>query len=162
MLFNKYWHELNLMYWLNWFGNHSSNFHLKKTMILLIHFCINTPNKCFQDPGVFVRSPFHMFLDFWTSGLLFRRMVVQLRRMAFINKNIASEGWTFAHLISRSSIGTPLFISFLGFTYIELQMDKLLPKCEWRFHLDGINLIGFLPNLPYRDKLLKIWAHKKN
>ena len=67
-------------------------------------------------------------------------MVVQLRRMAFINKNIAPEGWTFAPLISVSSVGTPLFISFLGFTYIELQMDKLLPKSECRFYLDGMTL----------------------
>ena len=64
-------------------------------------------------------------------------MVVQLCRMAFINKNIAPEGW----LISISSVGTPLFISFLGFTYIELQMDKLLPKSECRFYLDGMTLI---------------------
>ena len=67
-------------------------------------------------------------------------MVVQLRRMAFINKNIAPEGWTFAPLISVSSVGTPVFISFLGFTYIELQMDKLLPKSECRFYLDGMTL----------------------
>ena len=67
-------------------------------------------------------------------------MVVQLRRMAFINKNIAPEGWTFAPLISVSSVGTPLFISFLGFTYIELQMDKLLSKSECRFYLDGMTL----------------------
>ena len=47
--------------------------------------------------------------------------LVQLRRIAFINKNIAPEGWTFALLISISCVGTPFFISFLGFTYIELQ-----------------------------------------
>ena len=73
--------------------------------------------------------------------LVFRRMVVQLRRMAFINKNIASEGWTFAPFISISSLGTPLFISFLGFTYIELQMGKLLQKSECRFYcVDGMTL----------------------
>ena len=67
-------------------------------------------------------------------------MVVQLRRMDFINKNIAPEGWTFAPLISISSVGTPLFILFLGFTFIELQVHKLLPKSECRFYLGGMTL----------------------
>ena len=59
--------------------------------------------------------------------------------MAFINKNIAPVGWTFAPLICLSGVGTsPFFISFLGFTYIELQMDKLLPKSESRFYLGGM------------------------
>ena len=67
-------------------------------------------------------------------------MIVQLRRMVFINEIIAPEEWTFTPLISISSVGTPLFISFLGFTYIEIQMDKLLPKSECRFYLDGMTL----------------------
>ena len=67
-------------------------------------------------------------------------MVVQLRRMAFINENIAPEGRTFAPFISISSMGTP-FYSFLEFTYIELQMGKLLPKSECRFYLDGMTLV---------------------
>ena len=67
-------------------------------------------------------------------------MVVQLRRIAFINKNIAPEGWTFAPLISISSVGTPFHISFLGFTYIELQMEKLSPKSECRLYLDEMTL----------------------
>ena len=45
-------------------------------------------------------------------------MVVQLRRMAFINKNIVPEGWTFAPLISISSVGSPLLISFRGGLHI--------------------------------------------
>ena len=104
-------------------------------------FSINTPSKCSQYPGMFVTSPFCMFPDFWTFDLVFRRMVVQLRRTAFINKNIAPEGWTFTPLISISSVGTPLIISFLGFKYIELQINKLLPKSECRFYLDGMTLI---------------------
>ena len=60
--------------------------------------------------------------------------------MAFINKNIAPGGWVFAPLISISSVGTPPFISFLGFSYIELQMDKFLPKSECRLYLDGMTL----------------------
>ena len=67
-------------------------------------------------------------------------MVVQLRRMAFTNKNIAPVGWTLAPFISISRVGTPLFISFLWFTYIELQMDKILPKSKCRFYLDGMTL----------------------
>ena len=55
-----------------------------------------------------------MFPDFWTSDLVSQMMVVQLRRMAFINKNIAPEGWTFAPLISISSVGTPFLFYFLG------------------------------------------------
>ena len=45
--------------------------------------------------------------------------------------------------ISKSSVGPPppsLFISFLGFTYIELQVYKLLPKSECRFYLGGMTL----------------------
>ena len=79
-----------------------------------------------------------MFPDFWTSNLVSQRMVVQLRRIAFINKNIAPERLTFAPLISISSVGTPLFILFLGFTYIELQVYKHLPKSECRFYLGGM------------------------
>ena len=64
--------------------------------------------------------------------------------MVFINKNIAPDGWTFTPLISISSVGTPppppFFILFLGFTYIELQMYKLLPKSECRFYLGGMTL----------------------
>ena len=70
-------------------------------------------------------------------------MVIQLCRMAFVNKNIATEGWTFAPFISVSSVGSPFFISLLGFEYSELQMDKLLPKSECRFYLDGMALNCF-------------------
>ena len=68
-------------------------------------------------------------------------MVVQLRHMAFTNKNIAPEGWTFAPLISISSVGTPLLYFVLGFIYIELQMDKRLPNSECRFYLGGKTLM---------------------
>ena len=47
--------------------------------------------------------------------------------------------------ISKSSVGTPFFISFLGFTYIELQVYKLFPKSEFRFYLGGMTLIS--PNV---------------
>ena len=43
-----------------------------------------------------------------------RRMVVQLRRMAFLNKNIDPEGWIFFPLISISSVGTPLILHIWG------------------------------------------------
>ena len=33
--------------------------------------------------------------------------------------------------------GTPFFISFLGFAYIELQIDKLLPNSECRIYLSA-------------------------
>ena len=81
-----------------------------------------------------------MFPDFLTSDLVSERMVIQLSCMAFINKNIAPEGWTFAPFISISSVGTPFFILFLGFTYIELQVYELLPKSECRFYLGGMTL----------------------
>ena len=55
-----------------------------------------------------------MFQDFSTAGLVFRRMIVQLRRIAFINKTIVSEGWIFALLISISNMGTPLLFKFWG------------------------------------------------
>ena len=67
-------------------------------------------------------------------------MVVQLRRMAFLNKIYSPRGMDFYPPISKSSVGTPFFISFLGFTYIELQVYKLLPKSECRFCLGGMTL----------------------
>ena len=68
-------------------------------------------------------------------------MVVQLCRMSFISINIAPEGWTFVPITcSISSVGTPLFISFVGFTYIELQIEKFLPKSKCSFYLDGMTL----------------------
>ena len=68
-------------------------------------------------------------------------MVLQLHRMAFLNKiYIAPEGWTFAPLSLKLVWGSPFFISFLGFTYIELQVYKLLPKSECRFYLGGMTL----------------------
>ena len=74
-------------------------------------------------------------------------MVVQLRRMAFLNKIYCSRGWTFAAPISKSNVGTPLFISFLRFTYIELQVYKLLPKSECRFYLGGMTLSSTVVDL---------------
>ena len=67
-------------------------------------------------------------------------MVVQFRRMAFLNKYIAREGWTFAPLSLKVVWGPPFLISFPGFTYIELQVYKRLPKSECRFHLGGMTL----------------------
>ena len=58
-----------------------------------------------------------MFPDCWTFDLVFWRMVIHLCRMAFINKIIAPEGWTFVPLISISSVGTPLFY-FISGVYI--------------------------------------------
>ena len=69
-------------------------------------------------------------------------MVVQLRRMGYINKNIAAEGWTFAPLSLKVVWGHLFFISFLGFTYIELQVYKHLAKSECRIYLDGMILIA--------------------
>ena len=70
--------------------------------------------------------------NFWTSDLVFWRMVVQLHCMAFLNKMYSPRGVNFCPSISKSSGGPPFFISFLGFTYIELQVYKLLPKSECR------------------------------
>ena len=106
-----------------------------------MHIGINTPSKCPQYPGVFITSPFRMFPDFGTSDLVLRRIVVQLRHMAFLNKIYSPRGVDFCPPISKSRVGTPLFISFLGFTYIELQVYKLLPKSECRFYLSGMTLI---------------------
>ena len=65
----------------------------------------------------------------------------QLRRIAFINKNIAPEGWTFALLISISCVGTPFFIFVSGVLHIlNYKMDKRLPKSECRFYLRGMTL----------------------
>ena len=58
-----------------------------------------------------------MFPDFWTSDLVFRRMVVQLRRMAFLNKMYSPRGKDFCPPISKSSVGTPLFY-FISWVYI--------------------------------------------
>ena len=101
------------------FGNHSSNFHLK-IFDTINTFLYELPKQMFSISwtGVFVTSPFCMFPDFWTFDLVFRKnMVVQLHHMAFINKNIAPEGWTFAPLISVSSVVTPLFY-FISGVYI--------------------------------------------
>ena len=68
-------------------------------------------------------------------------MAVQLCRMPFINKNIAPEEWILP-LTSISSVGTPLFISFLG-VYIYLitnTLQVLLPKSKCSFYLDGMTL----------------------
>ena len=67
-------------------------------------------------------------------------MVVQLCHMAF-SKYIAPEGWTFAPLSLKVVWGTPFFILFLEFTYIELQVYNFLQKSECRFYLGGITLI---------------------
>ena len=66
-------------------------------------------------------------------------MVVQLRRMAFLNKIYSPRGVNFCPL-SLKVVSGPLFISFRGFTYIELQVYKLLPKSECRFYLGGMTL----------------------
>ena len=63
--------------------------------------------------------------------------------MAFLNKNIYPRSGGHLPPISKSSMGTPFFISFLGFTYIELQVNKLLPKSECRFYLGGMTLKAF-------------------
>ena len=61
--------------------------------------------------------------------------------------------------IPISSVGTPLFISFLGFTYIELQMDKYLPKSECSFYLDGMTTVlgpsHFVPTPLLTDEALR-------
>ena len=82
-------------------------------------------------------------------------MVVQLRRVAWLSltKHIAQEGWTFAPLSLKVVWGPPLFISFLGFTDIELQVYKVLPKSECRFYFDGMTLIGSLDIL--QQKILQ-------
>ena len=102
---------------LSGFGNHNKNFHLNKTLIPEIYFGINTSNKCSQYPGVFITSPFRMFTDFWTSDLVFRRMVVHLRRMAFLNIIYSPREVGFCPPISKSSVGTPLFY-FISWVYI--------------------------------------------
>ena len=68
-------------------------------------------------------------------------MEVQLRRIAFINENIVPEEWPFAPPISKSSVGTPVFYFISGvYIYIKLVMDKVLPKSECRFYLEGMIL----------------------
>ena len=59
---------------------------------------------------MFITSPFRMFPDFWTYDLVFWRMVVQLRRMAFLNKIYSPRRVSFCPPISKSSLGTPPFI----------------------------------------------------
>ena len=73
-------------------------------------------------------------------------MVVQLGRMAFLNIIYSPRGVDFCPPISKSSGGPPFFISFLGFTYIELQVYKLLTKSECRFYLGGMTLNIVSPN----------------
>ena len=67
-----------------------------------------------QYPGVFITSPFRMFPDFGTSDLVFRKMVVVLRRMAFLNKIISTRGVDVCPLCLKVVKGPPFFISFLG------------------------------------------------
>ena len=69
-------------------------------------------------------------------------MVVQLRRMVFLNKIYSPRGVDFCPLSLKVVWGPPFFISFPGFTYIELQVYKLLPKSECRFYLGGMTFIG--------------------
>ena len=79
-----------------------------------MHIGINTPSKCPQYPGVFITSPFRMFPDFGTSDLVLRRIVVQLRHMAFLNKIYSPRGVDFCPPISKSRVGTPFLYHFLG------------------------------------------------
>ena len=68
-------------------------------------------------------------------------MVVQLRRMAFLNKKYSPSRVDFCPPLSLKVVGgLPFFISFLEFTYIELQVYKLLSKSEYRFYLGGMIL----------------------
>ena len=98
---------------------------------------------------MFITSPFRMLPDFWTSDLVFRRMVVQWHRMAFLNKIYSPRGVDFCPPISKSSVETPFLISFLGFTYIELQVYIRLPKSECRFYLGGMPLSRVLAFTQY-------------
>ena len=84
-----------------------------------------------------------MFPDFRTSDLVFRRMAVQLRRMAFLNKIYSPRRVDFCPLSLKVVWGPPFFIVFLGFTCIELQVYKPLPKSECRFYLGGMTLNSF-------------------
>ena len=70
-------------------------------------------------------------------------MVVQLRRRAFLNKIYSPGGVDFCPLSLKVVWRPPFFISFLGFTYIELQVYKLLLKSECRFYLGGMTLTRF-------------------
>ena len=68
-------------------------------------------------------------------------MVVQLGRIAFLNKIYSPRGVNFCSPLSLKVVrGPPFCISFLGLTYIELQLYKLLPKSECRFYLGGMTL----------------------
>ena len=65
---------------------------------------------------------------------------MQLRRMAFFNKIYSRRRVDVCPLSLKVVWGPPVFISLLGFTYIELQVYKLLPKSECRFYLGGMTL----------------------
>ena len=58
-----------------------------------------------------------MFPAFWTSDLVIRRMLVQLCRMAFLDKIYSPRGVNFCHPISKSSMGTLLFY-FISWVYM--------------------------------------------
>ena len=94
-----------------------------------------------------------MFPDFWTSDLVFRRMVVQLRRMAFLSKIYSPRGVDFFPPISKSSMGTPLFY-FISWVYIYwITSVKTFAKIwvqvlfGWNDLKGSVTLPNFLSNL---------------
>ena len=98
-------------------------------------------SKCSQYPGVFVTSPFSLFPDFWTFDLVFRRDSSTVTSHGFsLTKTKSQRGGLLPPLSLKVVWGPPFFISFLGFTYSELQIHKLLPKSDCRFYLDGMTL----------------------
>ena len=138
---------------LSGYANHNNNFHLNKT---LYHFCINTPSKCSQYPGVFITSPFRMFPDFWTSDSVFRRMIVQLRRTAFLNKIYSPRGVDFCPLSLKAVWRPPLFY-FISWVYIywitsaqtftKIWEQVLFGWNDLKAHANGRNKCQQLPTL---------------
>ena len=109
----KYWHELIV--------------YLDLVTITTVFtwiklYTINTfwhthPKQMFSISRSVYYFTFRMFPDFWTSDLVFRRMVVQLLRMAFLNKIYSPRRVDFGAPISKSSLGTPpppFLFHFLG------------------------------------------------
>ena len=84
-----------------------------------------------------------MFTDFWTSDLVFRRMVVQLRRMAFLNKIYSPRGVEFCPLSLKVVRDPPFY--FISWVYIYWNTSVQTFTKIWVQDLFGWNDLNLIP-----------------
>ena len=97
-----------------------------------------------------------MFPDFWTSDSVFRRMIVQLRRTAFLNKIYSPRGVDFCPLSLKAVWRPPLFY-FISWVYIywitssqtftKIWVQVLFEWNDLKAHANGRNKCQQLPTL---------------